>query len=162
MTIEEARPASGSRVEMTQIVMPLHTNGAGGIMFGGVVMQWIDVCAGVAAMRHAGGQVVTASIDRMDFLHPIRLGDVVILQAQVNYAAKTSMEVGCRVETEDPRTRKRRYTTKAYLTFVAVDEGGRPVPVPPVLPTTPEEERRYRDAAARRAERLRATGRQAT
>jgi acyl-CoA hydrolase len=162
MTTLEARTASASRVEMTQIVMPLHTNGAGGIMFGGVVMQWIDVCAGVAAMRHAGGQVVTASIDRLDFLHPIRLGDVVILQAQVNYAAKTSMEVGCRVETEDPRTRQRRYTTKGYLTFVAVDPAGRPVLVPPVLATTPEEERRYEDAAARRAERLHAAGRQST
>jgi acyl-CoA hydrolase len=144
-----------SRVEMTQIVMPTHTNGAGGVMFGGVIMQWIDVCAGVAAMRHAAGAVVTASIDRLDFLSPIHLGDVVILCAQVNYAAHTSMEVGCRVETEDPRTRVRRYTTKAYLTFVAVDAAGRPRPVPSVAPGTDEERRRYERAAERRAERLR-------
>ncbi len=111
---------------MTQIVMPGHTNGAAGILFGGVMMQWIDVCAGVAAMRHAGGPVVTASIDRLDFLVPVRLGEVVVLQARVNYSAKTSMEVGCRVETEDPRTRQRRYTTKAYLTFVAIDSDGKP------------------------------------
>src|SRR5688572_10646214 len=110
-----------SRVEMTQIVMPTHTNGVGGVLFGGVVMQWIDVCAGVAAMRHAGGAVVTASIDRLDFLSPIRVGDIVVLQSQVNFVHKTSMEVGCRVETEDPRTRARRYTTKVFLTFVAVD-----------------------------------------
>jgi acyl-CoA hydrolase len=151
----QALPSRLSRVEMTQIVMPAHTNGAGGVMFGGTVMQWIDVCAGVAAMRHAGGEVVTASIDRLDFLSPIRLGDVVILQSQVNFASRTSMEVGCRVETEDPRTRRRRYTTKAYLTFVALDEAGRPRPVPPVLAETEDEKRRLAEGAARRAERLR-------
>jgi acyl-CoA hydrolase len=128
-------------------------------MFGGVVMQWIDVCAGVAAMRHARGQVVTASIDRLDFLCPIHLGDVVILKAQVNYAAKTSMEVGCRVETEDPNTGERRYTTKAYLTFVAVDEAMRPRPVEPVVAEDEDERRRHEEAAARRAERLRLAGR---
>src|SRR5215470_2236019 len=102
--MDELTPAR-SRVEMTQIIMPSHTNGAAGILFGGVVMQWIDICAGVAAMRHAGGPVVTASIDRLDFLSPIELGEIVILQAQVNFVHRTSMEVGCRVETEDPRSR---------------------------------------------------------
>jgi acyl-CoA hydrolase len=139
---------------MTQLVMPSHTNGARGIMFGGVVMQWIDVCAGVAAMRHAAGPVVTASIDRLDFLSPIRLGDVVVLQAQVNYAAHTSMEVGCRVETEDPRTRERQYTTKAYLTFVAVDDQGRPRVVPAVTVESDDDRRRHDEAAERRASRL--------
>jgi acyl-CoA hydrolase len=144
-----------SRVEMTQIVMPTHTNGAAGVLFGGVVMQWIDVCAGVAAMRHAGGPVVTAAIDRLDFLSPIRLGDVVVLQAQVNFAHRTSMEVGCRVETEDVRTRERRYTTKAYLTFVAVDAQGRPRPVPPLVLETELDARRHAAALARRDDRLR-------
>jgi acyl-CoA hydrolase len=153
--MDEGLPPRLSRVEMTEIVMPLHTNGPGGVMFGGTVMQWIDVCAGVAAMRHAGGQVVTASIDRLDFISPIRLGDVVILQAQVNFTNRTSMEVGCRVETEDPRTRERRYTTKAYLTFVALDEHGRPRPIPAVKPETDDERRRMKDAESRRAERLR-------
>ena len=153
-------PPSLSRVEMTQIVMPTHTNGSGNVMFGGVIMQWIDVCAGVAAMRHAAGAVVTASIDRLDFLSPIRLGDVVVLRAQVNYAAHTSMEVGCRVETEDPRTRERRYTTKAYLTFVAVDPHGRPRAVPALLLESDEERRRHERAETRRAERLRAAGRE--
>jgi acyl-CoA hydrolase len=155
----DGRTPASSRVEMAQIVMPAHTNGAGGIMFGGVVMQWIDVCAGVAAMRHAGGQVVTASIDRLDFLCPIHLGDVVILQAQVNYAARTSIEVGCRVETEDPTSGRRRYTTKAYLTFVAVDEAMKPRAVPPVLAETDDDRRRHAEGAARRAERLRLAGR---
>ena len=146
-----------SRCVMTQIVMPGHTNGESGLLFGGVMMQWIDVCGGVAAMRHAGGAVVTASIDRLDFLVPVKLGDVVILQAQVNYAAHTSMEIGCRVETEDPKTRQRRYTTKAYLTFVGINKGGRPREVPQLHTKTDEERRRYLEAEARRSERLAAS-----
>lgn len=144
---------------MTQIVMPSHTNGSGGVMFGGVMMQWIDVCSGVAAMRHAGGRVLTASIDRLDFMHPVHVGDVVVLQAQVNYAGRTSMEVGCRVETEDMRTRSRRYTTKAYLTFVAVDDAGAPRQIEPLTLETDDDHRRHDQAAARRADRLRAAGR---
>src|SRR5438874_10469730 len=122
-----------TRCVMTQIVMPMHTNGVAGVMFGGIMMQWIDVCAGVAAMRHAGGAVVTASIDRLDFMSPVQVGEIVVLQAQVNSVAKTSMEVGCRVETEDMRSGTRRYVTKAYLTFVAIDDGGRPRPLPALV-----------------------------
>jgi acyl-CoA hydrolase len=144
---------------MTQIVMPMHTNGASGIMFGGIMMQWIDVCAGVAAMRHGAGGAVTASIDRLDFLSPVRVGEIVVLQAKVNYAARTSMEVGCRVETEDMRTGKRRYVTKAYLTFVAVDDHGHPRPIPELELVTDDDKRRHREAETRRAERLRAAGR---
>ncbi|HUQ03244.1 MAG TPA: acyl-CoA thioesterase [Kofleriaceae bacterium] len=153
---------TASRCVMTQIVMPGHTNGAAGVMFGGVMMQWIDVCAGVAAMRHSGGRVVTASIDRLDFLHPVRVSDVVVLSAQVNYTGRTSMEVGCRVETEDMLTRTRRYTTKAYLTFVSVDEVGAPRQVPPLVLETADDRRRYAQAQARRADRLRAAGRGAS
>ena len=144
---------------MTQIVMPTHTNGPSGVMFGGVMMQWIDVCAGVAAMRHAGGRVLTASIDRLDFMHAVHCGAVVVLQAQVNFAGRTSMEVGCRVETEDMTTRSRRYTTKAYLTFVAVDEAGAPRAVPPLVRVTDDDRRRHAAASERRADRLRAAGR---
>jgi len=150
---------AASRCVMTQIVMPTHTNGAAGVMFGGVMMQWIDVCAGVAAMRHAGGRVVTASIDRIDFMHPVHLGDVVVLQAQVNYTGRTSMEVGCRVETEDMSTRSRRYTTKAYLTFVAIDAHGGPREIPPLVLDTSDDKRRFAQAQERRADRLRAAGR---
>ena len=149
-----------TRCVMTQIVMPMHTNGVAGVMFGGIMMQWIDVCAGVAAMRHARGGVLTASIDRLDFMSPVRVGETVVLQAQVNYTAKTSMEVGCRVETEDMRTGIRRYVTKAYLTFVAVDEHGRPRPIPSLELVTEEDVRRHTDAERRRKERLRAAGRQ--
>src|SRR5262249_19222717 len=133
--MDELTPAR-SRVEMTQIIMPSHTNGAAGILFGGVVMQWIDICAGVAAMRPAGGPGVTAGIDRLDFPSPIGLGELVIWQAQVNFVHRTSREVGCRVETEDPRSRSRRYTTKAYLTFVALDEDRRPRVAPPLVLVT--------------------------
>jgi acyl-CoA hydrolase len=148
-----------SRCVMTQIVMPTHTNGAAGVMFGGIMMQWIDVCAGVAAMRHAGGGVVTASIDRLDFITPVHLGEVVILQAQVNWSGNSSMEVGCRVETEDMPSRQRRYTTKAYLTFVGVDSRGAPRSIPPLTLVTDDDRRRWDDAERRRAERLRAAGR---
>ena len=144
---------------MTQIVMPMHTNGVAGVMFGGVMMQWIDVCAGVAAMRHASGAVLTASIDRLDFLSPVRVGEIVVLQAMVNYTARTSMEVGCRVETEDMRTGERRYVTKAYLTFVAVDDHGRPRPIPPLELVSEDDQRRHADAESRRRERLKAAGR---
>jgi acyl-CoA hydrolase len=148
-----------TRCVMTQIVMPMHTNGVAGVMFGGIMMQWIDVCAGVAAMRHAGGAVLTASIDRLDFLSPVQVGEIVVLQAMVNYVSRTSMEVGCRVETEDMRSRIRRYVTKAYLTFVAVDERGRPRTVPPLALETDDDLRRHTAAEARRHERLRAAGR---
>jgi acyl-CoA hydrolase len=144
---------------MTQIVMPEHTNGTAGVMFGGVMMQWIDVCAGVAAMRHAGGAVVTASIDRLDFIHPVHVGEVVVLEAQVNYVSRTSMEVGCRVETEEMASRSRRETTQAYLTFVAVDEAGKPRAVPPLTLVTDADRARHEAAQRRRAERLRAVGR---
>ena len=153
---------TASRCVMTQIVMPTHTNGAAGVMFGGVMMQWIDVCAGVAAMRHAAGAVLTASIDRLDFLSPVQVGEIVVLQAQVNYVSRTSMEVGCRVETEDMRTGSRRNTTKAYLTFVSVDEVGAPRQLPPLVLETADDRRRYAQAQARRADRLRAAGRGAS
>ncbi len=151
--MDDRTPAQ-SRVEMTQIVMPSHMNYRGSL-FGGIVVQWIDVCAAVSAMRHAGGgNTVTASIDRLDFLSPIHLGDVVILQSQVNYAGRTSMEIGCRVESEDPATGMRRYCTKAYLTFVALDDASRPREITPLSPETETEKRRYADALRRREERL--------
>ena len=144
---------------MTQIVMPMHTNGVAGVMFGGVMMQWIDVCAGVAAMRHASGAVLTASIDRLDFLSPVHVGEVVVLSAQVNFTSRTSMEIGCRVETEDMRSQTRRYVTKAYLTFVAVDEQGKPREIPKLVLETEDDKRRNEEAIQRRTARLKAAGR---
>ena len=144
---------------MTQIVMPMHTNGVAGVMFGGIMMQWIDVCAGVAAMRHAAASELTSSIDRLDFLSPVQVGEIVVLQAMVNYVSHTSMEVGCRVETEHMQTRQRRYVTKAYLTFVAIDGSGRPRPLPALTLETADDRRRHAAAETRRGERLHAAGR---
>jgi acyl-CoA hydrolase len=149
-----AHTPAASRVETAQLVLPGLTN-VHGTIFGGILMQWIDIAAGIASARHSGGSVVTASMDRLHFLHPVHLGEVVIVQAQVNFAAHTSMEVGVRVLAENPVSFERRQTTRAYLTFVAVDAEGRPRPVPPLLPQTEEERRRFRDAQRRRAVRLR-------
>jgi acyl-CoA hydrolase len=143
-----------SRVETAQIVLPGLTN-VHGTIFGGILMQWIDGAAGIAAARHAGGLVVTASMDRLHFLRPARLGEVVIVQAQVNYVARTSMEVGVRVFAENQLTRERHQATRAYLTFVAVDDQGRPREVVSLHPENADDRRRQREAAARRAVRLR-------
>jgi acyl-CoA hydrolase len=143
-----------SRVETVQLVLPGLTN-VHGTIFGGILMQWIDIAAGVAAARHAGGPVVTASMDRLHFITPVHLGEVVTLQAQVNFAARTSMEVGVRVLAEGRPGKEKRQATRAYLTFVAVDEAGRPREVPALVPETAEEKRRFADAKRRRIVRLR-------
>lgn len=143
-----------TRVETAQIVLPGLTN-VHGTIFGGMLMQWIDIAAGIAAARHADGPVVTASMDRLHFMTPVHLGEVVILQAQVNFAARTSMEVGVRVFSENRENMSRRQTTRAYLTFVAVDANGRPRAVPPLLLETAADRRRFADASRRRAVRLR-------
>lgn len=146
-------PASASRVEMTQLVMPGHANNHG-TAFGGTIMQWTDQCAGMAAMRHARLPVVTVSVDQFTFLSPVRIGQIAILRGQVNAVFRTSMEVGVEVLTEDPRSGERRRCCDAYLTFVAVDPEGRPVALPPLATSTGEEQRREREAGVRRAARL--------
>jgi acyl-CoA hydrolase len=125
-----------------------------GNVFGGVMLAMMDKTAAISAFRHARSICVTASIDRVDFREPIHVGDLVIMKASVNFAGHTSMEVGVRVEAEDLIAGKRRHTNSCYLTFVAVDRNGRPVPVPPVLPETPDEIRRYDAAIERRRIRL--------
>ena len=156
---EPLHTIAASRTEMTQLVMPTHTNGPKGAMFGGVIMQWIDICGGVAAMKHAGGDVVTASVDRMDFIEPIRLGDIVVLEAQVNCTFTSSMEVGCKVTAYNRHTRRTRDTTKAYLTFVAMDEEGHPRRIQAIEAESDEDRRRMTEARQRRDERLRLAGR---
>jgi acyl-CoA hydrolase len=143
-----------TRVETAQVVLPGLTN-VHGTIFGGILMQWIDGAAGISAARHAGGLVVTASMDRLHFLRPAHLGDVVIVQAQVNFAARSSMEVGVRVFAENQLTRERIQATRAYLTFVAVDDQGRPREVPRLYLESAADQRRFREAGARRAVRLR-------
>jgi len=148
------RTPRASRVETVQLVLPGLTN-VHGTIFGGMLMQWIDIAAGISAARHCGGLVVTASMDRLHFLHPVHLGEVVTVQAQVNFAGRTSMEVGVRVLAEGRAMNDRRQTTRAYLTFVAVDEDGRPQVVPPLSLETAADRRRFAAARARRAVRLR-------
>jgi acyl-CoA hydrolase len=147
------RPVSASRTEMTEIVLPQDANQLGNIL-GGRVMHLIDISGAIAAHRHCHRQVVTASVDHLDFLNPIRVGELIVLEAQVNRAFHTSVEVGVEVFSEDPTAGVRKHTTKAFLTFVAIDENGNPRPVPPVIPKTQEERRRYREAGERRKARL--------
>ncbi|MBU1964581.1 MAG: acyl-CoA thioesterase [Proteobacteria bacterium] len=148
----------GKRVEdssavMSQLMSHQDTNLAGNV-HGGVIMKLIDTAAGVAAVRHARANVVTASIDRLDFHHPVFVGDLLTLRATLNLVGRTSMEIGVRVETENPLTGVRRHTASAYLTYVALDRDGRPVPLPPLILETEEEMRRNREAKARRETRL--------
>lgn len=148
-----AKPASESQVEMTEIVNPEDTNPIGTI-FGGRVMALMDKAAAVASMRHCRRITVTASVDRVNFHNPIHLGDIVILLSSVNQTFRTSMEVGVKVFSEEPKTGIRQHTCTAYLTFVALDDDGHPAPVPPVVPETEDERRRARQAEERRARRM--------
>jgi acyl-CoA hydrolase len=144
---------SAEPVLMTELVLPSHTNALGSI-FGGVVMSWVDIAGAIAAQRYARAPVVTVSIDHLHFIVPIKIGYTVKLQARVTYAGKTSMEVECLVDAENSITGEVRRTTKAYLTYVAVDEFGRPKAVPPFNATTPAEKKELLEAQKRRAQRL--------
>jgi acyl-CoA hydrolase len=149
----DAKPVSGSRHETSELMMPHHANNLGHV-FGGVMLSMMDKTAAVAAFRHCRKNVVTASIDRVDFREPIHVGDLVVMQASVNYVGRTSMEVGVRVEAEELLSGRRRHTNSCYLTFVAVDRNGRPVEIPGVIAETPEEKRRFQAAEQRRSVRL--------
>lgn len=143
-----------SSVIMTEIVLPSDANALGTI-FGGKIMSWIDIAGAISAGRHARKVVVTASIDALHFLSPVKVGHVVHIRAMVNEVARTSMEVGVRVDSENPITGEMTHTATAYTTFVALDDHGRPTPVPPLDPKTPEELRRSAQAKKRRASRIR-------
>jgi acyl-CoA hydrolase len=142
-----------SQHETSELMMPEHANNMGHV-FGGAILSIMDKCAAIAAFRHSRASVVTASIDRVDFREPIHLGDLVIMKASVNFAGRTSMEVGVRVEAEELLTGRRRHTNSCYLTFVAVDRNGRPIEVPGLTPETEDELRRNAAAQNRRRRRL--------
>jgi acyl-CoA hydrolase len=144
---------SDSHLEMTELVLPNDTNQLGNLL-GGRLMHWVDIAAALSAQRHSGRICVTASVDEMSFIGPVKLGQVVRLRASVNRAFKTSMEVGVRVIVEDFRTGDTRHVSTAYLTFVAIDEIGKGVPVPSLEPETEDEKRRYAEAESRRSVRL--------
>src|ERR1039457_2292002 len=148
------RPGRESISEMTEIVLPNDANPLNALL-GGRLMHWIDLAGAMAAHRHSRTYVVTASIDHLDFLVPVRVGDFVVLRSSVNRAFHTSMEVGVKVWVEYYRSEQSRHVSSAYLTFVAIDAAGNRMPVPPVIPETEDEKRRY-DGAARRREIRRA------
>ena len=147
------KPVRESQHETSELMMPHHANNLGHV-FGGVMLSMMDKTAAVAAFRHCRLNVVTASIDRVDFREPIHVGDLVVMKASVNYVGRTSMEVGVRVEAEELLSGRRRHTNSCYLTFVAVDRNGRPIEIPGVVPETPDEQRRHQAAEQRRKVRL--------
>src|SRR5271165_1448605 len=144
-----SRPVRDSISEMTEIVLPNDANPLNALL-GGRLMHWIALAGAMAAHRHSRAYVVTASIDHMDFLVPVRVGDFVILRSSVNRVYRTSMEVGVKVWVENYLSEERRHVSSAYLTFVAIDAAGKHLAVPPVIPETKDEKRRYEDAARRR------------
>lgn len=139
--------------EYSEFALPTDANTFGNVL-GGKVMHLVDLAAALAAVRHARCPVVTASVDQMSFLHPVHIGELIMLHSSVNRVFRTSMEVGVRVQVEDLLTGHRKHTSSAYLTFVAIDKRGQRVPIAPVIPETDDEKRRYAEAGERRTYRL--------
>ncbi len=144
---------SESSVTMVQLMSPEDANPEGNV-HGGVIMRLVDEAGGIVAKRHARTNTVTASIDRIDFVNPAYIGDVLTVKASLNLVGRTSMEVGARIEAENPVTGEVRHTASAFLTYVALDKNGRPAEVPPLILETEEEKRRNKEAQARREIRL--------
>ena len=142
-----------SCVVMTEVVYPSHTN-AIDTVFGGVVMSWVDIAGSISAIRYCGKIVVTASVDDVHFIAPAYKGDIINIKSSVNFVHKTSMEVGVRVDSENPLTNQFRHIVSAYLTFVALDENKKPALVPPLEPQTADEKKRFESAKLRRQWRL--------
>ena len=149
----KGRHPRDSETVMSELMMPQHANIMGNV-FGGVVLALVDRVAAVAAIRHSHRQCVTVSVDKVDFREPIHVGELLTAYARVNFAGKTSMEVGVKVLSENPLTGEKRHTNSCYLTYVALDDNRVPTEVPPILPETPDEKRRYDRAAQRRASRV--------
>ena len=147
------KPVASSQVVLSEL-MELTDANIMGIVHGGVIMKLVDTAAGLAAIKHIGGLAVTVAMDEMSFLAPVRIGDVVTASASVNDVGETSLEVGVRVESEKVVTGERAHTSSAYLVFVALDDDGKPRPVPPIVPETPDQQRRQREARIRRETRL--------
>ncbi len=149
----DPKPPSESRATLVRW-MGIEDANHSGLVHGGVVMKLCDEVAAIAAIRHSGQRAVTAAVDRMTFIDPVRVAELMTFKATVNAAWNTSMEVGVRVEAENPRTGESRHTSTAYLTMVALDDAGEPTPVPPLLAESDIELRRQREAELRRKNRL--------
>lgn len=145
---QQGKTSKETRLVLAHLILPEDANPAGNA-HGGVILKYIDTAGGIVAKRHARGNVVTASLDRTDFLAPVFVGEMVTLKASLNYAGRTSMEVGVRVEAENLETGEVRHTNSAYIIYVALDENGRPRPVPPLILETEEEQRRNCEALMR-------------
>jgi acyl-CoA hydrolase len=148
------KKVSESQMIMTELVLPHHTNQLGNLL-GGQLMHWIDICAAMSAAKHSQKVCVTASVDSIDFLHPIKLGEAVTLIASVNRVFNTSMEVGIKVYAQSFKVGKKIHSNTAFLTFVSVDDEGKPVKTFEAIPETEDEKRRYNEAFERRQNRLR-------
>jgi len=149
----ESKPISESQVEISQIMMPPNANPAGNV-FGGVIMSIIDSCALIVASRHTHLNCVTASVDRLDFLSPVFIGNLVIAKGSVNYVSKTSMEIGVSVEAECLITGRKAHVASAYLTYVALDKNDKPTEIPGVILENKDQTQRYKEAKERRESRL--------
>ena len=149
----KGRHPRDSETVMSELMMPQHANIMGNV-FGGVVLSLADRVAAVAAIRHSNRQCVTVSVDKVDFREPIHVGELLTAYGRVNFAGKTSMEVGIKIVPENPLTGVKRHTNSCYLTYVALDDKGEPTEVSPIVPETPDEKRRYDRAAQRRASRV--------
>jgi acyl-CoA hydrolase len=147
------KPVRDSQAIYTELTLPNDANSLG-TLFGGKLMQYVDLCAAISAVRHARCPVVTASVDNLTFLHPVRIGQLVVLKSSVNRVFRTSMEVGVKVWVEDLPTGVTKHISTAYLTFVAIDKDGTRIPIVPVIPETEEEQRRFDHAGHRREVRL--------
>ena len=151
--MKRAKPVSASKTILSMQMLPVDANPMGNV-HGGTILKLVDTAAAVAALRHARTNIVSASIDRMDFYRPVYVGDLLILKACVNYVGRTSIEVGVRIEAENLKTGKITHTGSSYVTYVALDEKGKPTPVPQAIPETAEEKRRWREGKERREQRL--------
>lgn len=151
--MNDPKKISDSQIIMTELVLPNHTNQLGNLL-GGQLMHWIDICAALSAAKHNNRICVTASVDKVDFHHPIKLGDAVTLVATINRVFNTSMEVGVKVYAQNFREGTKIHSNSAYLTFVSVDNEGKPVKATEAIPETDEEKRRYEEALTRRDNRL--------
>ena len=150
---QPGKPVRESQSEYSELALPNDANALGNVL-GGKVMHLVDLAGAMAAIRHARMPCVTASIDHMSFLHPVHIGQLIILRSSVNRVFCTSMEVGVKVWVEDLLTGDLQHTSSAYLTFVSIDAQGRHLPIVPVIPETEEEKRRYEEAGRRREYRL--------
>src|SRR5438445_10811740 len=149
----EGKPVRESASEYSEFALPNDANGLGNV-FGGKVMHLVDLAAALAGLRHARRPVVTAAVDSLHFLHPVHIGELMVLRSSVNRVFRSSMEIGVKVVTEKLRTGERLHTCSAYLTFVALDDQGKAAPIMPVIPETDDEIRRFREAGERREYRL--------